>query len=295
MAKKDESMRKMQKKRESSFEKAVYIIKPYIIYMVIKTFAILTAAVVFPSVPIPGMAEYIEMHEEMCSAVWNALASILAVAFVIKDFLTETDTSGEIDIDKSVGRQLLFCMKKGILAQKGKGFLLSVILAMGVTSSLFFNGLVSLFSISSAKYDQVEKIQYSVPVWLGILLYGIISPVVEEIVFRGITYHRMRRFYTVLSCVVVSSLLFGGFHANVPQFFYGTSMGILLALTYEWSQSFCAPLLFHMAANIFVFVISHVETAMNTISKVPAIVVFFTLTAGLLFLCYHISHQQKNK
>jgi membrane protease YdiL (CAAX protease family) len=66
----------------------------------------------------------------------------------------------------------------------------------------------------------------------------------------------MKRFYSLPYCVIISALLFGVFHANLPQLLYGTIMGVLIALCYEKNKCFAAPVIFHMAANIFVFSIS---------------------------------------
>ena len=99
----------------------------------------------------------------------------------------------------------------------------------------------------------MKQIKYSVPLLGGLVLYGVISPLVEEIVFRGVLFNRMKKFYSVGRAVVCSALLFGAFHGNLPQFVYGTCMGALIALCYEWTGCFYAPLLFHAAANVAVF------------------------------------------
>lgn len=65
---------------------------------------------------------------------------------------------------------------------------------LGITASFALNILVELTMLRSEKYDTVAEIQYSVPIWLGILLYGIISPMVEEMVFRGVIFNRARKF-----------------------------------------------------------------------------------------------------
>lgn len=287
--KKDYTYRKIQRKRETSFQKAAYILKPFVIYLILKTMMMLGLSLVVSSMQTSSLAMYFETHGQLVSAVVNALASIIAVAFVIKDFLTEVDTSGEVQIDQRAGKQILQCMKKGLQAQKGNGLALGIILSLSISSSLFLNGLLSHLPVQSEKYTNVEKIQYSVPIWLGIILYGIVSPVVEEIVFRGITYHRMRRFFSIPLCVIVSSLIFGGFHANLPQFLYGTGMGILIALCYEWNRTFCAPLLFHTAANVFVFVSSHIKGLNDVISTFQGIAVFFILSVVFLFLLRQIT------
>ena len=155
-------------------------------------------------------------------------------------------------------KQLVSCMKNGINNCKDKAFLLAAVVSLGISAALALNIFVELLSVQSEKYDNVEAIQYSVSLWLGLILYGLVSPITEEIIFRGITYNRMKRFFGVVPCVIVTSLLFGGFHANMPQFLYGTCMGVLMALVYEWVKAFAAPLLLHMAANIIVFVLSFV-------------------------------------
>ena len=199
---------------------------------------------------------WVENHSQLLSTTINGIAALLAAAVVLRDFLKEVATTGEIDIDSGVIKQLLSWIKNGIKRNKDKAFSLAAVVSLGITSALALNIFIELLSVQSEKYDNVEAMQYSVPLWLGLLLYGLIAPMTEELIFRGITYNRMKRFFGVVPCVIVTSLLFGGFHANLPQFLYGTCMGALLALVYEWVKTFAAPLLLHMSANAFVFVFS---------------------------------------
>jgi membrane protease YdiL (CAAX protease family) len=77
-------------------------------------------------------------------------------------------------------------------------------------------------------------------------------------VFRGVLYNRIKRFYSIPCSVIFSALLFGIFHANLPQLIYGTLMGVLIAVCYEKNKCFGAPVIFHMAANIFIFSMSFI-------------------------------------
>lgn len=257
--KKEDFKKRIQNKRETFREKAWYVIKPFLVYMVLKSMAMLTLAIALPAIPIRGMTEWVETNSRLLSAVVNGVSSLVAVAFLLNDFLKETATEGEVDIDAGIPRQLLAFFRKGFL---GYGSVNGVGLAFcavgGAVSAVVLNQAIlwifALLQIGSARYDSVEAVQYSVPLWLGILLYGVISPVVEEIVFRGILYNRMKRFFCIPACVILTAVLFGVFHANLPQFVYGTCMGILLALCYEREKCFAAPVFFHMAANLFVFI-----------------------------------------
>ena len=244
--------KRIVQKRTTLLQKAAYILRPFVVYMVIKTVAMLTLAILIPSLPIAGIDVWVEENSRMLSAVVNAAASLVGVSFLLNDFLKEVAVSGEIDIDAGIFRQLLDFFRNGFFGVKK----LALCVMLGVVSAFFLNaaiGAVMQGMLDTGKYGTVKQIQYSVPLFMGIILYGFISPLVEEIVFRGILFNRIKRFYSVTKAVIFSALLFGAFHANLPQFIYGICMGIFLATCYEWTECFYAPLLFHAAANVAVF------------------------------------------
>lgn len=276
-------MTKIQHKREKPLEKAWYIVKPFLFYTVVKTVAIFGLVLLLSSSPIAGMDVWVEKHSQLLSTTVNGVAALIGVAVVLRDFIKEMSTVGEIDIDSGVIKQLITCIRNGMNHCKNKAFSLAAVVSLGMSAALTLNILVELLSVQSEKYDSVEAIQYSVPLWLGLILYGLVSPIAEEMIFRGITYNRMKRFFGVVPCVIVTSLLFGGFHANLPQFLYGTCMGVLMALVYEWVKTFAAPLLLHMSANIFIFVLSYIE--INIISWVH-VCMFAVLSVALMAFLY---------
>lgn len=277
---------KVQPKRTHPLDKAWYILKPFIFYMVIKTVALLLLSMLAISFPFTAVSEWISLHSNQVNAVINAVASIIGVVFLMNDFLKEVETTGEIDIDTGVIKQLLAWIRNGIKEDRDKTVVLAIAASLGITSSLAFNILAGMIQIQSPRYEKVEAIQYSVPIWLGLILYGIISPFVEEIVFRGLTYNRMRRFFGIPLSVIVTALLFAGFHGNLAQFLYALCMGVLLALCYEWVKSFAAPLVFHMAANIVVFVVSSLMGGSSALLYIPFLVFFALLSVILTALLY---------
>lgn len=277
---------KVQPKRTRPLDKAWYILKPFIFYMLIKTAALLLLSMLAISLPFTRVSEWISLHSNQVNAVINAVASIIGVAFLMNDFLKEVETTGEIDIDTGIIKRLLAWIRNGIKADRDKAVVLAIAASLGITSSLAFNILAGIVQIQSPRYEKVEAIQYSVPIWLGLILYGIISPFVEEIVFRGLTYNRMRRFFGIPLSVIVTALLFAGFHGNLAQFLYALCMGVLLALCYEWVKSFAAPLLFHMAANIVVFVVSSLMGDSSALLYIPFLVFFALLSVILAALLY---------
>lgn len=168
-----------------------------------------------------------------------------------------------------------------------KRFIKAVIPLAGASMclALFLNILfvfLNLFAFSS-DYEGVADIQYSVSLVFGLINYGIIKPVEEELVFRGLVYGRMRRYFSAAISIPVSALLFGAYHGNMVQLIYAFIMGCFLAWSFEKYKSIKASILVHGSANMIVFVISSLP-AFNQLVFTKGGIVVFGLLAVLFFL-----------
>jgi len=66
---------------------------------------------------------------------------------------------------------------------------------------------------------------------ISMLLYaGIIGPIVEELVYRGIIMRSLEKYGTSLA-IVVSSVFFGIMHGNIPQAIFAFLVGLILGYT----------------------------------------------------------------
>lgn len=73
--------------------------------------------------------------------------------------------------------------------------LLTITLAFSSSVSLNILFISLHLTESSETYNQVAAHQYGVILPVGLVLYGIVSPLAEEIVFRGIIYNRMKNIW----------------------------------------------------------------------------------------------------
>lgn len=89
---------------------------------------------------------------------------------------------------------------------------------------------------------------------LMLLMGGLVVPIGEELLFRGILFAWLRRWGLPLS-VTLSALAFGLFHGFSIVFFTAAILGAMLALLYEWSGSLWPPIIAHSANNLFSFAI----------------------------------------
>lgn len=87
---------------------------------------------------------------------------------------------------------------------------------------------------------------------LMLLLGGVIAPIGEELLFRGILFPWLRRWGLPLS-VILSALAFGLFHGFNIVFVTAAILGAMFALLYEWSGSLWPPIIAHAANNLFSF------------------------------------------
>lgn len=145
-------------------------------------------------------------------------------------------------------------MKKSLSLKGGAALaFIGAVLALGVNYIFVLIGLPQ----NNEQYQQVAEVQFALPLWLAFLFYGIISPMVEEMVFRGIACSWLGQHMSSAVAVVGSALLFGAFHGNLVQMLYASIMGVVLALVYQKYRNLTAPVLLHASANVTVYFVTY--------------------------------------
>lgn len=114
------------------------------------------------------------------------------------------------------------------------------------------SGLVDFFST----YDNLSKVIYSGGIVVQIVATAVAAPVVEELLFRGLIFKRLRSSIKFVPAAILSSLMFGIIHANALQFVYAFILGLFMAYIYEQFKTVWAPVLFHAGANLISVIIT---------------------------------------
>lgn len=150
---------------------------------------------------------------------------------------------------KSLGMQ-----KRMMISEKFSVIQMIFVAVFAIGASCCLNQAISLLKLQEIFDTYAELAEYlfnpNMAV-INILSIGILAPIAEEMVFRGLVYRRMRDYFSVPAAVILSAAAFGIYHGNVVQAIYAGALGILLALLYERYKTIWAPILAHMAANIF--------------------------------------------
>lgn len=250
--------------RKTFLQKTWEVLFPYLLYYLTYNAAYLILAFVYQVTRENAggaYGEFVRSHGATVVGVMNGLcmlAGILPLVPMLKRELRERE-------DAADGSGIAF-EKAGSGGWHRKGSMTALTAVLAFSVSLGLNALFTLtgFADSSQAYREVADRQYGVAFAVGVILYGLISPLAEEVVFRGVIYTRLRRFYGPTVGIVVSGVIFGVFHGNPVQGVYGACLGMLMAYLYERSGSFLIPILFHAVANLAVYTTVQIDRVQFT-------------------------------
>ena len=132
--------------------------------------------------------------------------------------------------------------------------LFALCLAAGAACSAAAGAAMRLLGMYRLFSNETQEMLLSSPPALQIIGIGLIVPVFEELLYRGLVYGRVRSLIPRRWAMILCSLLFATGHGNVIQALYAFPMAILLIALYERDRSLAAPVLFHIGANMFTVV-----------------------------------------
>lgn len=263
-------MNSNQTKEISSFKKTWDILSPAVYYYAVYNAALILLIfitnIIMNNADSSNTQILIE-HNKTVNGIINGLAGLLGILPLCPMLKSQ-----------------LYRNKILIKSEKPKCLQYLITCVIAFASSVGINILFILIGLTehSESYQKVAEQQYGVAFGTGLFLYGIISPFTEEVVFRGLIYNRMKKYYPTILSVIVSAVLFGAVHGNMIQGLYGTCMGILLAYTYERFGSFIIPCLFHAAANISVYTITYNNRIYEAIVRPYNCVILLLIAVGML-------------
>ena len=157
---------------------------------------------------------------------------------------------------------------------------------LGLNMLLDLTGIMS----NSVAYQTVAGQQYSANIWLGILLYALVAPLGEELLFRGIIYNALKSAVKPSAAMLMAAVFFGVYHGNMVQGIYGFLMACLMIYGYEYFGDFRVPVAMHAAVNLISYLLSNTALAVSGFVCWPVCVVCLCLAAGGLVL---LSRQRK--
>lgn len=216
-----------------------------------------------------GVLAFVSVHDADLWALSGAIS--MAGAFA----LTLWNARGEVNLQSGCSGE---AMSGERLRARGDQLIAAAagILAASVFLNLFLAGVGAVHADAAAADASAQAGRVSLP--LGILIYGVLSPLAEETVFRGITLQRLYLLChekksgktAFLLAAGLSSLLFGIYHGSVVQGLYAAAMGFLFCLFLALGGNLFRVIVLHGGANVMTLFLSQAGTFRRASASVMA-------------------------
>ncbi len=147
--------------------------------------------------------------------------------------------------------------------------------------------MMAQFAFYDPESVQETLISGAVSLPLEVIALGIIIPISEELMFRGILFKRFRERQSFAYSMVCTAILYAFMHSGGIQIVYSFLLGMLLAYVYEKFGSLKAPVLLHIVFNIcsVLFLQAGLFTYfLSEPMQMAAVVIVGALVCSLLFL-----------
>lgn len=257
--------------RDSSFLRAIYMIVPLVIYECVSgllTWFGTKLAEAYAGMGGEGLSSAIAGHSSALAAGIRAVA--LACTAAILYFLFR--------------RKDRMPRKRVGAACYGWTVLAGALLAMGL--NLAISNIYMAIDADPSRLAEAAS-HPEMPLGLAVLLYAVVTPIAEELLFRWLIYGRIAGIMGAPFAVCLTAVFFGFFHGNLLQGIYAALMGLALALVLYWSDNLWLPIVFHMAANAFVYLSSALPERIYQVITAPLNGVLFTAAGAAVMGCIY--------
>lgn len=170
--------------------------------------------------------------------------------------------------------------------------ILAICACIGVNTLVSISGLPKLFPND---LEETSQALYSEAIWVQILAMVIGAPIVEELIFRGLIFKRMRTYCGFLSAAIVSSLCFGVFHGRIIQGVYGFIIGFILAAIFEKTKSLKMCILFHLVANATSVALTNVKVLEQIYANFAILISGICVVVGCIIAILLNRHKISNR
>ncbi len=156
-------------------------------------------------------------------------------------------------------------------------------LLLGSSISIIYN--IVFYLLNHFELINIIVNTYS-NLFIPIVAIGIIGPVCEEFIFRGIAYNKLKKYFKVEEAIIIISLIFMLVHFNVYQIINTLVISLVITYFYEIKKSILAAILIHVGFNITSILLRYIFA----LSFSYIHVILFTLS--IVYLIYFIKYSK---
>lgn len=166
--------------------------------------------------------------------------SVIAIPVMYQSFYRKDQKTQEKAHAEETSRSVAFYALRVVLVVVS-----AACLGVGLNNVLAMSPLMEL----SAGYAEASSNFYGGTMAVELLSSALATPVLEELVYRGIICGRLGRMVGNVPAVVLSALLFALMHFNVVQFLYAFLLGLVLGYYLQKTGCLWMAVIGHMVIN----------------------------------------------
>lgn len=165
----------------------------------------------------------------------------------------------------------------------------TILIITGITTAISLNIIIYLLNL---KWNFTSAYNYSNNNYLiALLATGIMGPIIEELLFRGIVYEKLKTVLKEKHATILSVIIFAIFHNGISQIIYASIIGTLLIKAYK-KYGIIGSSILHISANTIITLL------METITKLSLNWIYLILII-IIIPCimtnYKLFHKKKNE
>lgn len=125
-------------------------------------------------------------------------------------------------------------------------------IVLGVTAAMGLSRFITMLPIDGilGSYKKIQNNLENSSFILQLFVLGLLAPVLEELLFRGVIYKRLKTYYDVTIAAYVAAIIFAIAHFNLIQGIYAFIAGIVMIYLYEKLDCLIVPIIMHSASNV---------------------------------------------
>ena len=200
---------------------------------------------------------------------WNGICLIVSAVLVLLTYfiiekIKKTGVAKETEIRKVSGRYIGLT----VLAASGAMFAMNFILNLLPIPSELMGGLS----------EGMKKLT-SYPMWQALLANSLLIPILEEVVFRGYLFTRLRKAMPEILVALITSIIFGLCHGGIVWATWAFVFGMIICVFRIKTGSIVPGMIFHIIMNTFSTLVSYTPL-LNDVSKTAMTV--YTVIGGIV-------------
>lgn len=214
-----------------------------------------------------AVAEYIM---EFTTPINIFAGGVLIVCLALFFLMLKKNPAAEMGLNPTRWRYILYAAALGVAFQFIVTFTISLI--------------PSVAEYYSGAFDEQYAAMLDAPLPLQIINVAIITPFVEEILFRGMIYGSLRKGMPKIAAAIIASVVFGVFHGNIVSMIYAAALSFIMIAVYEKTDSLFVTIAMHAALNGSSFIMGYIPESPVIILAVYALSIAVGVAAFVLLV-----------